>query len=161
MSILSGFFKTKKYRKTDGGYKLQSEWTSSETVEMNDGTTLENKLKWKSVSSATEGLTGINTVSIPENAEELLIKANMGGGSSEDNPDKTNPDVVIDIYLPVITLYETTLQSFRSGYVQEVNNGLKGGMVRFSANKSNITLEAAYLNSNAVTATTRWTVYYR
>lgn len=44
MSILSGFFKTKKYRLTDSGYKLQSEWTSSETVEMNDGSTVEEKM---------------------------------------------------------------------------------------------------------------------
>ena len=33
MSILSGFIKTKKYRLLDSGnYKLQSEWTSSDTV---------------------------------------------------------------------------------------------------------------------------------
>lgn len=40
MSILSGFIKTKKYRKTETGYQLQSEWTSSDTVEMADGKTL-------------------------------------------------------------------------------------------------------------------------
>lgn len=44
MSILSGFFKTKKYRKTDSGYKLQSEWTSSQTVECDDNKTIENKV---------------------------------------------------------------------------------------------------------------------
>lgn len=45
MSILSGFLKTKKYRKKDdGNYQLQSEWTSSETVEMGDGNTLETNL---------------------------------------------------------------------------------------------------------------------
>ncbi len=44
MSILSGFFKTKKYRKTEDGYKLQSEWTSASTVELADGTTLETAL---------------------------------------------------------------------------------------------------------------------
>ena len=41
MGILSGFLKTKKYRKTSDGYKLQSEWTSSETVQYNNGLTLE------------------------------------------------------------------------------------------------------------------------
>lgn len=45
MSILSGFFKTKKLRRmADGNYKLQSEWTSSETVEMADGNTAEENL---------------------------------------------------------------------------------------------------------------------
>ena len=38
MSILSGFFKTIKYRLTDTGYKWQSEKTSSQTVVMGDGT---------------------------------------------------------------------------------------------------------------------------
>lgn len=38
MSILSGFFKTIKYRMTDSGYKWQSEKTSSQTVVMGDGT---------------------------------------------------------------------------------------------------------------------------
>lgn len=41
MATLGGFFKTKKYRKTSDGYKLQSEWTSSETVQYNNGLTLE------------------------------------------------------------------------------------------------------------------------
>ena len=40
MGIVDGFVKFKKYKKTSDGYKLQSEWTSSETVEMNDGNTL-------------------------------------------------------------------------------------------------------------------------
>lgn len=41
MGILDGFVKTKKYRKTSSGYKLQSEWTSSETVQYKNGLTLE------------------------------------------------------------------------------------------------------------------------
>lgn len=45
MSILSGFLKTKKYRRmADENYQLQSEWTSSETVEMADGNTAEENL---------------------------------------------------------------------------------------------------------------------
>ena len=45
MSILSGFFKTKRRRLTDSGYKLQSEWTSSQTVIMGDGTDDTNTLE--------------------------------------------------------------------------------------------------------------------
>lgn len=44
MGILSGFLKTKRYRKTETGYKLQSEWTSSDTVEFPDGKTLTEKM---------------------------------------------------------------------------------------------------------------------
>ena len=46
MGIISGFLKTKRYRKlSDGSYQLQSEWTSSDTTEMPDGTTLSEKIK--------------------------------------------------------------------------------------------------------------------
>lgn len=45
MGIISGFIKTKKYRKlSDNNYQIQSEWTSSDTVEFPDGTTLTNKI---------------------------------------------------------------------------------------------------------------------
>ena len=44
MSILSGFFKTKRYRKTADGYKLESNWTSGNTVELDDGNTVQNNV---------------------------------------------------------------------------------------------------------------------
>lgn len=45
MGIISGFIKTKRYRKlSDGSYQLQSEWASSDTIEMTDGTTLTEKM---------------------------------------------------------------------------------------------------------------------
>ena len=75
MSILSGFFKTKKYRKTDNGYKLQSEWTSSNTVEMDDGQVLQDKLTWKYMQESFT--TGKDKASIPTNAEEVFIKINV------------------------------------------------------------------------------------
>ena len=45
MSILSEFKKIKRYVKESSGYKLISQWTSSQTVEMDDGTTLQHKMK--------------------------------------------------------------------------------------------------------------------
>ena len=45
MAILSGYKKAKRYRKVnESDYQLQSEWTSSDTVEMNDGTSLEDTI---------------------------------------------------------------------------------------------------------------------
>lgn len=44
MSIQSGFQKIKKYVKSSAGYQLLSHWTSAETVEMNDGSTLEQRI---------------------------------------------------------------------------------------------------------------------
>lgn len=56
MSILFGFFKTKKYRKIDDSvYKLQSEWTSSDTVEFEDGKTAQEKLG--AINGITDSLT--------------------------------------------------------------------------------------------------------
>ena len=68
MSILSGFFKTKKYRKTDDGYKLQSEWTSSETVEMGDGNTVEENL------GAIQGITS----SLASTSDNYALSASAG-----------------------------------------------------------------------------------
>lgn len=68
MSILSGFFKTKKYRKTDSGYKLQSEWTSSQTVQMDDGKTLEENL------GAVKGITS----SLSSTSSNYALSASAG-----------------------------------------------------------------------------------
>lgn len=57
MSILSGFKKIKRYVKTSSGYQLLSQWTSSQTVEMDDGTTLETKMTTKA-NLASPTLTG-------------------------------------------------------------------------------------------------------
>ncbi len=52
MSILSGFKKIRRHIRLPDGYKLLSFWTSSQTVEMDDGTTLEsNKTKWDDASN--------------------------------------------------------------------------------------------------------------
>lgn len=59
MSILSGFFKTKKYRKTSSGYKLQSEWTSSQTVQMDDGNTAQTNLG--DIKGITDSLTATSS----------------------------------------------------------------------------------------------------
>ncbi len=52
MNILSGFKKVRRRIRLPDGYKLLSFWTSSQSVEMDDGTTLEsNKTKWDDASS--------------------------------------------------------------------------------------------------------------
>lgn len=44
MSVLSGYIRTIRHRFTDGNYIKQSEWTSSNDIEMDDGSTLEEKM---------------------------------------------------------------------------------------------------------------------
>ena len=65
MSILSGFIKTKRYRKQDDdNYQLQSEWTHSDTVEFDDGKTLTEKISShnQTASTITSGTFGGSVV---------------------------------------------------------------------------------------------------
>lgn len=72
MSILSGFFKTRKYRKTDAGYKLQSEWTSASTVELADGTTLETALG-RVNTSISQNQTTLSQVQTAMNGKKIQV----------------------------------------------------------------------------------------
>lgn len=69
MGIISGFIKTKRYRKlADGSYKAQSEWTHSDTIEMTDGTTL------------TEKITSItSSISSHKHAASKITAGTLGG----------------------------------------------------------------------------------
>lgn len=44
MSIVSGYNKYKRYILTNSGYKLVSQWTNANTVEMDDGSTLQSTI---------------------------------------------------------------------------------------------------------------------
>lgn len=68
MSILSGYNKYKRYIKTTDGYKLVSQWTSSNTVEMDDGNTLETNL------GAIQGITS----SLATDNENYALSASGG-----------------------------------------------------------------------------------
>ncbi|MDE6435603.1 MAG: hypothetical protein K2L07_15425 [Lachnospiraceae bacterium] len=59
MSILSGYGKFKRYVLTDSGYKLCSQWTSSNTVHFDDGKTAQTKLG--AISGITDSLTATNS----------------------------------------------------------------------------------------------------
>lgn len=68
MSILTGILKTKKYRKLSDGYKLQSEWTSAETVEFKNGGTAETNL------GAIQGITD----SLADTSSNIALSAKAG-----------------------------------------------------------------------------------
>ena len=102
MSILSGFFKTKRYRKTTDGYKLESNWTSGNTVELDDGNTVQNNLGaikgiTTSTSVAEEGYAAdATTVAALNNSlgiyKELSVTTDVGGRilfTEEQIPSKT------------------------------------------------------------------------
>ena len=71
MSILSAFQKVKRYRKTESGYKLQSQWTSSETVEMADGSTLEHNLG--NIKGITDSFDDDSTKALSSKAGKTLM----------------------------------------------------------------------------------------
>ena len=68
MSILSGWLKTRAYRKTTDGYKKESRDTSSETVFMNDGNTAETNL------GSIKGITS----SLASTSENYALSASAG-----------------------------------------------------------------------------------
>lgn len=59
MSILSGYGKFKRYVLTDSGYKLCSQWTSSNTVHFDDGNTAQSKVG--AINGITDSLTATNS----------------------------------------------------------------------------------------------------
>lgn len=75
MSILSGFKRYKDYVLTDGGYILTSRWTKSNSVEMDDGTTLEEKVTElkNSITSA-----GVSTVKYDKSVDDFLYVMDEG-----------------------------------------------------------------------------------
>lgn len=103
-------------------------------------TKLNRKLKWKLLS---DGLMGGVSVSIPSDADQIHIKANM-----------TN-NIILTIEIATIELSGNT-QSYRSGYAQSAN---VNGMVAFGVSNTQITLTNGVLNGASVTPS--WSVYYR
>ena len=59
MSILSGYGKFKRYLLTDDGYKLLSQWTSSNSVHFDDDKTAETKVG--AIDGITDSLTSTNS----------------------------------------------------------------------------------------------------
>ena len=106
-------------------------------------TEVKGKLTWKRIGS--KSIIGAGSVTIPTNASEIIIKANLGY------------NIIIDIPIPVAFLM-TTEQSYRGGYYQ---NGSNGAMADFKCTTSKITLNNAFLNANSVLPTTEWAVWYR
>lgn len=134
MSILSGFFKTKKYRKTDTGYQLQSEWTSASTVEMADGNTAENNL------GAIQGITD----SLTATSSNIALSAKAGNnlqGQIDDVNSNLNPDYSRYTFtqytsgsLPVITASE------RVDVLITVEIAYNGKQLRLFPNVNNVGL---------------------
>ena len=88
MAITNGFKKTKKYRKlSDGNYQLQSEWTSSQTVQMDNGKTLEEQmanLNVSDVSNSTVTYTQASNRTNIATGEKYSVTVNLQNGRIEE-----------------------------------------------------------------------------
>ena len=104
---------------------------------------INSKLTWKRIGNTS--VTGAVSVTIPTDASEVIIKANLGY------------NIIVNIPIPVAFLGSTE-QSYRGGYFQ---NGSNGAMADFKCTSSKVTLNNAFLNANSVTSTTEWAVHYR
>lgn len=84
------FIRTKRRRKTDSGWVLQSEWTHASTVEFQDGTTLDKKIDThtQTASTITAG-TFSGQVSVPDDTNYSTNQLRNILFLSEDNdPDE-------------------------------------------------------------------------
>ena len=97
MSVLDGYNKYKRYIKTNDGYKLCSQWTSSNTVQMDDGNTLQTNL------GAINGITD----SLTATSSNIAASAAAVKALNDSLLDKTYP--VGSIYMSVNNTNPSTL----------------------------------------------------
>ena len=101
MSILSGFFKTIKYRMTNEGYKWQSEKTSSQTVVMGDGT--DNTDTAEKRFGAINGITS----SLNTNNDNYALSA-VGGYNLQSQVTELNTNLSSIIIIKSVKIYAAT-----------------------------------------------------
>lgn len=124
MGILSGYKKFRKYLRTADGYQLCSEWTKADSVEMADGSTLQESVSSlnEEVASLNEDITSLNgnlvdslggiTFGVDADGNYGYIKA----GADTVTPFKTG--VSISQYIPhsgdsyrSVNVYDATVSS--------------------------------------------------
>lgn len=106
MSILSGYGKFKRYVLTDNGYKLCSQWTSSNTVYFDDGNTAQTKVG--AINGITDSLTATNSsialsAAAGKNLQDQVTTLNTGlfGARTYATYNPSNPRLALkNIILP-------------------------------------------------------------
>lgn len=126
MSILSGFKKFKRYIKTeDDNYILDSEWTSSQTVQMNDGNTLEQNLG--GITGITDSLNSesSNVAASAKAVSTLKQSVDKKSDSSHNHDDRYFTEAEVN---NLLGSYAQTSHNHDSRYYTEteINNLLSG-----------------------------------
>lgn len=110
MSILSGFFKTIKYRMTNEGYKWQSEKTSSQTVVMGNGTdnTDTAEKRFGAINGITSSLNTNNDNYALSAAGGYNLQSQVTKLDTPENPEPTEPII-------------ETLENIKTNKISELN----------------------------------------
>ena len=161
MSILTGFKKVKNYILTSSGYQLLSRWTSSQTVEFDDGKTAQTKLgeingiakTYVDMKKATDNSMAVSAKAVMEGLENSSALISMtqeeyDALSDEEKTDNNmraildaNPDVVdaknVNFDNANTNLTATNTQSA----ITELNGNLNG--LKFASILTSVTLLAA------------------
>lgn len=164
MSILTGFKKVKNYILTSSGYQLLSRWTSSQTVEFDDGKTAQSKLgeingiakTYVDMKKATDNSMAASAKAVMEGLENSsalisMTQAEYDALSDEERTDNNmraildaNPDVVdaknVNFDNTDTNLTATNTQSAiteLNGKLQTANLYL-GDIIKVSANVTTI-----------------------
>lgn len=161
MSILTGFKKVKNYILTSSGYQLLSRWTSSQTVEFDDGKTAQTKLgeingiakTYVDMKKATDNSMAVSAKAVMEGLENSsalisMTQAEYDALSDEEKTDNNmraildaNPDVVdaknVNFDNTNTDLTATNTQSA----ITELNGNLNG--LKFASISTSVTLLVA------------------
>lgn len=161
MSILTGFKKVKNYILTSSGYQLLSRWTSSQTVEFDDGKTAQTKLgeingiakTYVDMKKATDNSMAVSAKAVMEGLENSSALISMtqeeyDALSDEEKTDNNmraildaNPDVVdaknVNFDNTNTNLTATNTQSA----ITELNGNLNG--LKFASISTSVTLLVA------------------
>lgn len=161
MSILTGFKKVKNYILTSSGYQLLSRWTSSQTVEFDDGKTAQAKLgeingiakTYVDMKKATDNSMAVSAKAVMEGLENSsalisMTQAEYDALSDEEKTDNNmraildaNPDVVdaknVNFDNTNTNLIATNTQSA----ITELNGNLNG--LKFASISTSVTLLVA------------------
>lgn len=111
MSILSGYKKVKNYIETGSGKKLLSRWTSSNTVEFNDGKTAQTKV------GAIKGITTSTNATETGYAADATTVAALNQSLGIDSSSYTSNNNYIKYNNGLLIQWGSAIATYRNGQV--------------------------------------------
>lgn len=172
MSILTGFKKVKNYILTSSGYQLLSRWTSSQTVEFDDGKTAQTKLgeingiakTYVDMKKATDNSIAVSAKAVMEGLENSsalisMTQAEYDALSDEEKTDN-NMRAILDANPDVVDAknvnFDNTNTNLTATNTQSAITELNGKLLKYdkdkiSVNKPNIAIGTNIIDGTAFT----------